>query len=315
MKVHANGITIEVDDQGPRDGEPLLLIMGLGMQLVAWPDELVADLVQRGFRVIRMDNRDIGLSQGFEHLGVPSLVRASLRHLMRLKVQSPYPLQAMAEDAVGVLDALGIRSAHLCGASMGGMIAQHVAARHADRVRSLTLIMTSSGARQLPQPRLPVQRLLMSRPKGRDIASLIAHYEHLIHVIGSPAYRPEPLRQQQRLEAMLKRAYRPDGTARQLLAVVADGDRSAMLRRITAPTRVVHGQDDPLIPVGAAHDLAAKIHHAVLDIVPGMGHDLPLALLPRVAAAIADNAARHASTSVAGTSAPAAPGPVEEARP
>jgi pimeloyl-ACP methyl ester carboxylesterase len=296
MKLHANGIAIEVDDQGPRDGAPLLLIMGLGMQLVAWPDELVADLVRRGFRVIRMDNRDIGLSQGFEHLGVPSLVRASLRYALRMRVHSPYPLQAMAEDALGVLDALGIRSVHLCGASMGGMIAQHLAARHPARVASLTLIMTSSGARHLPRPRLAVRQAMLSRPKGRDIASLTAHYEHLLHVIGSPGYRPpDARRQRQRLEAMLQRAWRPDGTARQFLAVLADGDRSALLKQISAPTCIVHGKDDPLIPVAAAHDLAAKIAHARSDIVPGMGHDLPLALLPRIAAAIADNAARAAA--------------------
>lgn len=292
MRLHANGIAIEVDDQGPPGGEPVLLIMGLGMQLLGWPDELVADLVGRGYRVIRFDNRDIGLSQGFDELGVPSLVRASLRYALRLRVRSPYPLRAMADDALGVLDALGIAAAHVVGASMGGMIAQHVAAGHPQRVTSLTLIMTTSGARHLPQARAPIRRALLARPDGSDFAAVVRHTEQLLRLIGSPAYPPDPKRQRERIEAMVRRAWRPAGTARQLLAVVADGDRSALLRQIAAPTCIVHGKDDPLVPVAAAHDLAAKIRGARIDIVPGMGHDMPLALLPRLAADIADNAAR-----------------------
>jgi pimeloyl-ACP methyl ester carboxylesterase len=292
MRINANGIALEIDDQGPPDGDPILLIMGLGMQLLGWPDELVADLVGRGFRVIRFDNRDIGLSQGFDELGVPSLVHASLRYALRLRVRSPYPLRAMADDAVGVLDALGIGAAHVCGASMGGMIAQHVAANLPQRVRSLTLIMTTSGARHLPQARPRVRRALLLRPASADPAAVVRHLEQVLHLIGSPAYPPDPQRLRQRVETMVRRAWRPAGTARQLLAVVADGDRSPLLRRIEAPTCVIHGQDDPLVPVAAAHDLVAKIRGARADVVPGMGHDLPLALLPRLASDIAENAAR-----------------------
>jgi pimeloyl-ACP methyl ester carboxylesterase len=295
MRIHANGIAIEVDDQGPPGGQPVLLIMGLGMQLLGWPDELVADLVGRGHRVIRFDNRDIGLSQGFDHLGVPNLVRASLRHLLRLRVRSPYSLRAMADDALGVLDALGLQSAHVVGASMGGMIAQHLAAAHPQRVRSLTLIMTTSGARDLPQAKPRLRRALIARPSTADTAAVVQHLEQLMRLIGSPGYPAEPQRARSRIEAMVRRAWRPAGTSRQLLAVVADGDRSPLLRLIAAPTGIVHGQDDPLVPVAAARDLAGKIRGATLDIVPGMGHDLPLALLPRIAANIADNAARAAS--------------------
>ncbi len=296
MRINANGIALEVDDQGPPDGEAILLIMGLGMQLLGWPDELVADLVGRGFRVVRFDNRDIGLSQGFDELGVPSLVRASLRYALRLRVRSPYPLRAMADDAVGVLDALGIGAAHVCGASMGGMIAQHVAASLPQRVKSLTLIMTTSGARHLPQARARIRRALLSRPASADPAAVVRHLEQLLRLIGSPAYPPEPQRLRQRVEAMVRRAWHPAGTARQLLAVVADGDRSPLLRRIEAPTCVIHGQDDPLVPVASAHDLVAKIRGARPDIVPGMGHDLPLALLPRLASDIVENAARARAT-------------------
>jgi pimeloyl-ACP methyl ester carboxylesterase len=292
MKLIANGVEIEVDVQGPEHGEPLLLIMGLGMQLIGWPDELVQMLVERGFRVIRHDNRDVGLSQGFDKLGVPNVVTAALRQRLGLRVRAPYQLSDMAADALGVLDALGIEHAHICGASMGGMIAQHIAAKHPRRVKSLTLIMTTSGARNLPQARLAAQRALMSRPSAGDPAAYMSHMAQVLKIIGSPDYPPDPQRLQQRLHASYSRAYRPAGTARQLVAVVADGDRSPLLRHITAPTRVIHGAEDPLVPVHAAHDLVQKIAGAEADIVPGMGHDMPLPLIPRVAAGIADNAAR-----------------------
>ena len=292
VQVSANGIAIEIDDQGPASAEPLLLIMGLGMQLVGWPDELVQLLVSRGFRVIRLDNRDAGLSQGFDHLGVPNLALAALRHALRLPVKAPYSVADMAADALGVLHALGLPQAHVCGASMGGMIAQHLAARHPQRVRSLALMMTTTGARRLPQPGWPVRRVLLSRPDGRDPEAVVRHLEHLLGVIGSPAYPPDPERLRQRLRSSVQRAWRPAGTARQLAAIVADGDRTPLLARITAPTAVIHGTADPLVPVGAGEDLARRIAGATADFVPGMGHDLPLPLLSRLADAIATNAKR-----------------------
>ena len=294
MKITANQLQIEIDVQGPPDGDPLLLIMGLGMPLVGWPDALVIDLAARGFRVIRLDNRDAGLSQGFEAHGVPSVLRASLRYLLRLRVHSPYTLADMAADALGVLDTLGVQRAHVCGVSMGGMIAQHLAALHPGRVKSLTLIMTTSGARHLPQPRLAVRQALLKRARSPALADVVARLEDVLHLIGSPMYRTDPALQRQWLEAMVRRGWRPDGSVRQLLAVAADGDRSALLGRIRAPTRVVHGQADPLVPVAAAHDLLAKINGAVADIIPGMGHDLPVQLLRRLADGIAANAAAAA---------------------
>lgn len=292
MKVQANGITIEIDEQGPSTGEPLLLIMGLGMQLIGWPDELVQLLAARGMRVVRMDNRDTGLSQGFDAAGVPPLLPVMLRHALHLPVHAPYGIADMAADALGVLDALGIRRAHVCGASMGGMIAQHLAARHPERVASLTLMMTTSGARGLPQASLKVRRMLAGRPDGSDVEAVVAHLQRVLALIGSPDYPPDPARLRARLLASVQRAWRPQGTARQLVAVIADGDRSPLLARIQAPTHIIHGHADPLVPVAAGHDLAARIRGAVTDIVPGMGHDLPLLLLPHFAQGIAENAAR-----------------------
>src|SRR6185295_20325848 len=175
MQISANGIALEIEDHGSPEGEPLLLIMGLGMQLLGWHEDFVAALVARGFRVIRFDNRDIGLSQGFDAAGVPNLALESLRFALGLRVKSPYTLGDMAADSVAVLDVLGIDKAHVCGASMGGMIAQRMAARYPERVKSLTLMMTTSGARRLPGASLKVQRAMISRPKDQQLASIVEH--------------------------------------------------------------------------------------------------------------------------------------------
>ncbi|MEP7282159.1 MAG: alpha/beta fold hydrolase [Rubrivivax sp.] len=292
MQLQANGITLEVEVDGPADGRPLLLIMGLGMQLTAWPRALVDDLVARGFRVVRLDNRDAGLSQGFEALGVPNLAWASVRHWLRLPVRAPYALAELAADSIGVLDALGITQADVCGVSMGGMVAQHLAATWPQRVRALTLVMTTSGARRLPGPRPAVQRALLARPRGKGPEAIVDHLVQLFGLIGSPGYPPEPAALRRELQASVARAWRPTGTARQLVAIVADADRTPLLRRVSAPAAIVHGADDPLVPVAAAHDLARSLRAATVDIVPGMGHDLPRPLLPRIADAIEQVARR-----------------------
>jgi pimeloyl-ACP methyl ester carboxylesterase len=287
MQLQANGLNLEVDDQGPRDAPPVLLIMGLGMQLIAWPDDLVSELLERGFRVIRFDNRDIGLSQGFDAHGVPNMPMAMFRWSVHLSVPQVYSLADMARDAIGVLDALGIGSAHVCGASMGGMIAQHLAVLAPQRVRSLTLMMTSSGSRRLPKPKWTVQKELMSRPMGDGVQDAIAWAQRLFRVIGSPAFPMDPVKTQARARASVERAWHPAGSARQLLAIAADGDRSALLPRIQAPTMIIHGQADPLIPVACGQQLAEEIPGAQADFIDGMGHDLPKELLPRFADDIA----------------------------
>jgi len=281
MQVTANGIRLEVEDHGSPQGEPLLLVMGLGMQLLGWHDDLVALLVARGFRVIRFDNRDIGLSQGFEQGGTPNLVLDSLRYAFGMGVKSPYTLADMAADAIGILDALDIESAHVCGASMGGMIAQRMAANAPARVRSLTLMMTSSGARRLPGPSLKVRSALISRPPAQTVEGIVEHYVRLYALIGSPAYPSDPDDLRKRFTTSVRRSYRPAGTARQMVAIAADGDRSPVLASIRMPTRIIHGRADPLVPVAAGHDLKAKIAGAQVDLVDGMGHDLPAPLWPR----------------------------------
>ena len=292
MQLSANGIRLEVEDHGSPNGEPLLLVMGLGMQLLGWHEDLVALLVARGFRVIRFDNRDIGLSQRFDHLGVPNLALDSLRHVVGLRVKSPYTLADMAADAVGILDALGIASAHVCGASMGGMIAQHMARIAPARVRSLTLMMTSSGARHLPGPSLKVRSALISRPPSNTVEGIVEHYVKLYALIGSPAYPSAPSGLRERFTVSVRRSYRPAGTARQMVAIAADGDRSPLLGAIAQPTLVIHGDADPLVPVAAGRDLKAKIAEAKIDLVEGMGHDLPAPLWPRFVDGIAAAAAR-----------------------
>ncbi len=294
MKLQANGLTLEVDVQGADQAAPLLLVMGLGMQLIAWPQPLVELLVAQGFRVIRFDNRDAGLSQGFDHLKPPALVKGALRHALRRPQRAlAYTLADMADDCAGVLDALGIARAHAVGASMGGMIVQHLALRHPARVRSAVLLMTSSGAPHLPKPSRALQWFGLTQGwtrRFRGQASAMAYLRRAYTLIESPGFPNRPDELAQRVQATVQRAWRPHGTTRQLLAIVADGDRSPRLAQVTAPTLVLHGNADPLIPPAAAHDLAAKITGAGIALVDGMGHDLPAALLPRLAAEIAAHA-------------------------
>jgi pimeloyl-ACP methyl ester carboxylesterase len=293
MQVQANGLRIEVDVQGPTEGTPLVLLMGLGMQLTGWPEPFVELLTRRGYKVIRLDNRDAGVSQGFDHLSMPNIAWAALRYALRWPVRSVYSIADMAADTIGVLDALNIERAHIVGASMGGMIAQHIAAKHPQRVSALTLMMTTSGARKLPKPSAKSRAAMLDR-RGIDpknIEAVVDRLERVFTTIGSPAYRPvdEEARQafRARLRSSVQRAYRPAGVARQLIAVAADGDRSPLLAGITAPTHIIHGAVDPLVRVAAAHDLHSKIAGSTIEVIEGMGHDLPQALWPRLAASIA----------------------------
>ena len=296
MKIRANGIDIEVEDtgsgwgSGPASGgqyrPAVLLIMGLGMQLVAWPPELVQALLAAGYRVIRHDNRDVGLSQHLAGLGKPNLLWQSLRYKLGLAPRAPYSVGDMAADALGVLDALGISKAHVVGVSMGGMIAQRMALAAPERVLSLTSVMSSSGAKGLASARPAVMRVLLSRPKGRDPQVVLKHYVRLFKAIGSPDFPTPEHEMRERILLGVERGYYPVGTLRQMLAIMADITRPAQLRRITAPTLVLHGKADPLLPFVHVEDTARRIQGARLVGIEGMGHDLPPGVVTHLLAAL-----------------------------
>jgi pimeloyl-ACP methyl ester carboxylesterase len=290
----SNGITIAYEDHGDPAAPPILLVMGLGGQLTLWPVELVDALVVRGFRVIRYDNRDVGLSTKFDASGVPNIKWLVLKSVLGWPVTVPYKIADMARDAIGLLDVLGIGQAHIVGASMGGMISQHVAATYPDRVLSLTSIMSTTGNRRLPRAKPEAMRMLANRPASGDPEALVAFGVKAAQVIGGPGYPTDEARLEARVRADHARAWHPAGFARQMAAIIADGDRRTMLKTITAPTLVIHGDADPLVPVEAAHDTVANIAGAKLHIIAHMGHNLPLQLVDMIADAIADHAAPQA---------------------
>jgi len=287
----ANGITLEYEFLGDPGAPVIVLIMGLGMQLVAWPDEFCQRLVQDGYRVLRFDNRDCGLSQQLDQLGTPHIGRSIVRALLGLPVRAPYGLQEMASDTVGLLDALGIGSAHVVGASMGGMIGQLVAALHPERVRSLTSIMSTTGARHLPQPSLRVRAELLRRPDDpSNVDSLVEHYERLFSVIGSPGYPTPPEEFRARIRRAVERGYHPAGFLRQLGAILATGDRTPLLDQVRCPTLVIHGKADPLVPYAGGVDSAYRIRDSRLVLLDGYGHDFPPQLYGRIATLIISHA-------------------------
>lgn len=288
MKVVANGISLEVEDSGAdgsQAGWPVvLLVMGLGMQLTAWPPAFVRALVSAGFRVVRLDNRDIGLSEHLDHLGTPNLMWQSLKRRLGLRLDAPYSLADMAQDAIGVLDALGIAQAHVIGASMGGMIAQRIALAAPGRVLSLTSMMSSSGSRHLPGPRADVLRALVHRPADRSESAMVDNAVRFFKLIGSPAYPLDDQALGDAVRASMRRSFHPAGTLRQMLAVIADLTRAEELARVRVPTLVVHGRDDPLLPYACGVDTARRIAGARLVGVPGMGHDLPPGVVDHILA-------------------------------
>jgi pimeloyl-ACP methyl ester carboxylesterase len=280
----ANGIRLEYETFGRAGDRPLLLVMGLGAQMTFWDEEFCGALAERGHCVIRFDNRDVGLSTKFDHAGVPNVAAMMRRGADRSS--APYTLDDMADDAAGLLEALGLASAHVCGASMGGMIAQTVAYRHAGKTRSLVSIMSSTGNPALPPPTPEAMTVLMTRPPS-DREGAIAASLRAARVIGSPGFPSDEQRLRRRAGAAYDRAFTPLGTARQLAAIYAHGNRAPRLSAVRAPTLVIHGTDDPLVPLAGGRDTAKAIPGAELLEIAGMGHDLPPALWVRLADAIA----------------------------
>jgi pimeloyl-ACP methyl ester carboxylesterase len=288
MEIRANNIDLEVLDSAPGDSSRpvVLLIMGLGMQLIAWPPAMVQALVDAGFRVVRFDNRDAGLSQHFDALGMPNLLWQGLKYKLGLRITPPYSLTEMAMDSVGVLDALQIDKAHIVGVSMGGMIAQRLALLAPARVLSLTSIMSSSGARGLPAASPEVTKALLSRPANKGKQAAVDHSVKLFKVIGShgsaPGFEMFDADLRQRVTEATERSYHPQGIARQMVSIVADAGRAKALSGITVPTLVVHGKADPLVPFACGEDTARRIPGATLVGVQEMGHDLPPGVVARL---------------------------------
>jgi pimeloyl-ACP methyl ester carboxylesterase len=280
MSAHdVNGVRIEVEDSGPSGAPVLLLIRGLASQLIHWPEAFLAALSQAGFRVLRFDNRDAGLSQKFHESGVPDLGA-----VIGGRASPPYTLADMAADAVGVLDARGVERAHVAGMSLGGMVAQHVAFSHPARCLSVTSIMSSSGAPGLPPATPEAMEALTSTPADpTDRECVIAHNMRTQRVIESPAYPPTAAELREYFERGYDRCYCPDGSQRQMAAALADGSRAERLSRVAVPMLVLHGADDPLIHPACGEDTARRVPGAKLEIVRGMGHDVTTANAPIVA--------------------------------
>jgi pimeloyl-ACP methyl ester carboxylesterase len=286
--MRANGIDIFYDEVGDPRAPALLLIMGLGTQMIGWPEALCGRLADRGFRVIRFDNRDVGLSTKMENAPKVDLAAAFMRALAGQPVEAAYSLDDMAKDAIGLMDALGLAKAHIVGASMGGMIAQIIAAKYRARVRSLVSIMSSSGDPKLPQAKPAAAGLLIApRPATSDREASIEFSMNVYRVLGSPGYPTPDPELRAKAERSMDRSLYPAGSARQLLAIMANGSNVDLLKTIDVPTLVLHGEDDPLVPVEAGKDTARHTPGAVLKIIPGWGHDIPTELIPTLVEATA----------------------------
>ena len=281
-RAKANGIEIEYETFGSRKDPALLLIMGLGAQLTLWPETICEGLAARGFFVVRYDNRDVGLSTDFDEWGVPDVMGAFAKLMKGETVETPYLLSDMAADATGLLDALEIDRAHMVGGSMGGMIAQVIAATYPQRTRSLVSIMSTSGRYGLPAGKPEAVAMLSAQPEGTQREQLIAHGMKLRTVISGPGYPTDPAAMRALVERNIDRRYYPPGAARQYLAIMASGPRVDLLKTVTVPTLVLHGEDDPLLPVECGRDVAALVPGAKIETFPGWGHDVPEAMVPRL---------------------------------
>jgi pimeloyl-ACP methyl ester carboxylesterase len=282
-----NGITLCYETFGDPSAPPVMLVMGLGTQMIAWDTRFCEDLATRGFHVVRFDNRDTGRSTRLDGAPVPKLHEIALRRIPR----PAYKLADMALDTVGLMDVLGFERAHVLGVSMGGMIAQTVAARHPSRVRSLTSIMSNTGARFSGQPALKTYPVLLGRsPADRD--AFIDHGTKTWTLIGSPGFARDELELREMIALSFDRGASPAGTARQLGAIIASGDRRRELRAVQAPTLVIHGEADKLIAPSGGRATAKAIDGARLITIPGMGHDLPRDAWPQIIGAITEHAQR-----------------------
>jgi pimeloyl-ACP methyl ester carboxylesterase len=285
----ANGIEIAYEMFGDPGDATVLLIMGLGVQMLGWDGEFCRMLAERSFHVVRFDNRDVGRSTKIEGGPRADVMAAAAGDLS----SASYGLDQMADDGAGLLEHLGVDAAHVVGASQGGMIAQALAIRHPERVLSLTTIMSTTGDRAVGQPHPEAIPALLSRPPA-DREGFAEFVVGAWRVIGSPGFEADEEALRARGRASFDRGIHPEGTARQLVAILASGDRTDALRRLDVPALVIHGTDDVLVDVSGGKATAAAIPGARLELFEGMGHDLPRSLWPRFVDLIAENAARAA---------------------
>ena len=279
-RAKANGIEIEYETAGDPKNPALLLVMGLGGQLTVWPDAFFEGLAARGFYVIRYDNRDTGLSTDFDAAGLPDMAAAMTKLMGGQPIDAPYRLDDLAADAIGLLDALGIQRAHMVGMSMGGMIVQILAAKYPARCHSMVSIMSTSGRRGLPTGNPQTLALLTAQPTSLEREALVAQGLKVRLALAGSGYAEPEAALRAFVERNVDRRYYPQGAARHYLAVIASGDRVELLKTIKVPTLVLHGDDDPLVPVEAGRDVAALVPGARIETFPGWGHNLPAGFLP-----------------------------------
>jgi pimeloyl-ACP methyl ester carboxylesterase len=292
--VNVKGIQIEYDTFGEVRSKPLLMIKGIGQQMITWSDDFCSLLAQAGHYVIRFDHRDVGLSSKLEDKKVPELTQILTSVAQGQKIDPPYTLDDMAGDAIGLLDKLGFNKAHVCGMSMGGAIAQILAISYPSRLLSLTLMMTSTGNPDLPPAKPEAMGALIS-PAPNQQQAYIEHHLNVFRIIGSPGFPFNEEYHRKLAGRLFNRSFYPEGMTRHFLALLSQENRKPALAKVKLPTLVIHGADDPLVPVEAGKDAAEAIPGAEILIIKGMGHDLPREVWPTVVKAMTKNTAKGQS--------------------
>ncbi len=295
-KVEANGLELEYEEFGLSDSPVVIHIMGFASQLIRWPDSFAEGMAAKGYRFIRFDNRDIGLSQKLPELGIPNIPELMQKVMAGQTIEAPYTLDDMADDIAGMMDSLGIEKAHIMGESMGGMIAQIFAFRHAARTISLTSVMSTSSRPHLPQATPEASAVLMTRPLDpydRDEAIKIGTHARM--VLAGPGFNPGEDYQRAEAEKSFERSIYPEGPVRQMAATMASREREELLKAIERPTLVLHGRDDPLIPLAGGEDTAFLIPGAELKVIDGMSHAVEPVLVPILLDAVDSFMRQHAA--------------------
>jgi pimeloyl-ACP methyl ester carboxylesterase len=287
--IKTNGIELCYDTFGDPRAPPLLLIMGLAAQMIAWDENFCANLAARGYHVVRFDNRDAGLSTRIDAAGMPNVGTALMAAVQGKPIEAPYLLRDMADDVVGLMDALRIPAAHVVGASMGGAIAQTLAIHYPSRLRTLVSIMATTGSPKLPPPTPEALEVLLS-PVPTDLADYLENYVRSWNVLRAGHFPLDEARDLMRARRIFERGLSPAGVARQLVAIIASGSRKQALAAVKLPTLVIHGDADPLVPLACGIDTAESVQGSKLVIIQGMGHALPISMWPQIIDAIAAHA-------------------------